>query len=76
MHRQHPESPGGHSLPAGITQLAGQRERMFGLLAGLVPAAGLSQALGMQHLGPRQERVPPLVAHHRHAVLGGLLGRR
>ena len=73
--RQQPERPGGHPLPARVAQLAGQCERMFGVLAGLVPAAGRGQALGVQHLGPRQERVPPLAARHCHAPFGGLLGR-
>jgi hypothetical protein len=75
VQRQQPERPGGHPFPAGIAQLAGQHERMFGLLAGLVPAVGLGQRLRIQHLGPWQERIPPLAAGHRHALRGGLLGR-
>ena len=66
-------APGRPSPPSRDRPARRQRERMFGPLAGLVPAAGLGQAMGMQHLGSSQERVPPLTAHCRHAVLGGLL---
>jgi hypothetical protein len=75
VHCQQPQRPSGHPLPAGIAQLAGQRERMFGVPAGLVPAAGCGQALGMQHLGPGQERIPPFAERRCRAPLGGLLGR-
>ena len=62
MQRQQPERPARHPLPAGVGQLTGQRERVLGVLASLIPAAGLGQALGTQHLGPRQERIPPFAA--------------
>ena len=73
MDRQHPERPGGHPLPAGIAQLAGSANACSARSLASSQRPAWARQWACSTWGHAQERVPPLTAHCRHAVLGGLL---
>jgi hypothetical protein len=71
---QHGESPAGHPFPAWVAELAGQRERLPGVVAGLVVAPRVLQAVGPQSLRPGYERVPAFPLADPDAPLRSLNG--